>query len=170
MSAATRENVILAYENNGEPLIGVLRLIVPGEWGYKWISQVTHIVLVDYDFKGRWESIGYPDDANIQSGTDPLAGVQFDPRKPLPQNPNTIQSPSDAKPSNSTPAISTPQPSNSSTALPSEDTQSSMPNPKPAPSESLTKELFASIIVAVGVSAGLLAYIKKRNHRLTSAT
>jgi len=58
---ATAENIIIAYELNGQPLAEGLRLVVPGRWGYKWISHLTTIELVNYDFKGTWENRGYPD-------------------------------------------------------------------------------------------------------------
>ena len=61
LQQATQDNVILAYENNEAPLAETLRLVIPNAWGYKWISQVTRITLVDYDFLGSWESKGYPD-------------------------------------------------------------------------------------------------------------
>jgi hypothetical protein len=67
IETAMRDDIILAYENNGTPL-NDLRLVVPGKWGYKWINQVTVIDLVDYDFLGRWESAGYSDEADISSG------------------------------------------------------------------------------------------------------
>ena len=58
------ESIIVAYEFNGKPIKP--RLVVPGRWGYKWIKYLTKIELVDYDFKGTWESVGYPDDAYIE--------------------------------------------------------------------------------------------------------
>jgi DMSO/TMAO reductase YedYZ molybdopterin-dependent catalytic subunit len=58
---AMNKNIIIAYELNGEPLAEGLRLVVPGRWGYKWISHLTTIELVNFDFKGTWESRGYPD-------------------------------------------------------------------------------------------------------------
>lgn len=68
VSTAEREDVILAYQQNGEPLPEKLRLVVPGKWGYKWISTPDHIELVDYDFKGSWESRGYSDEAEVKPG------------------------------------------------------------------------------------------------------
>ncbi len=59
------ENIIVAYEYNGESISP--RLVVPGRWGYKWIKRIIKIELVDYDFKGTWESAGYPDDAYIEN-------------------------------------------------------------------------------------------------------
>jgi DMSO/TMAO reductase YedYZ molybdopterin-dependent catalytic subunit len=58
---AMNGNIIIAYELNGKPLAEGLRLVVPSRWGYKWISHLAIIELVNYDFKGKWESQGYPD-------------------------------------------------------------------------------------------------------------
>ena len=57
-----RDDIILAYERDGEPL-AEKQLVVPCMWGYKWIREPTHIELVDYDFLGTYESAGYPDEA-----------------------------------------------------------------------------------------------------------
>jgi len=65
VATAMREDVILAYGRDGMPLSEGLRLVLPGKWGYKWISGLTHIELVDYDFTGVWESRGYSDEADI---------------------------------------------------------------------------------------------------------
>jgi DMSO/TMAO reductase YedYZ molybdopterin-dependent catalytic subunit len=65
ITTAMRQDIILAYQRNGQPLGETLRLVVPGKWGYKWISMVTHIQLVNYDFKGTWESNGYSDNGDI---------------------------------------------------------------------------------------------------------
>lgn len=65
LATAMRDDVILAYELNGKPLPEKLRLVVPGKWGYKWISSVSHIEFVNFDFKGLWESRGYSDEADI---------------------------------------------------------------------------------------------------------
>jgi len=67
---AMRHDIILAYERDGEPLTEEVRLVVPCKWGYKWITDPTHIELVDYDFLGTWESLGYSDEANISGDTD----------------------------------------------------------------------------------------------------
>jgi DMSO/TMAO reductase YedYZ molybdopterin-dependent catalytic subunit len=65
ITTAMRQDIILAYQKNGKPLTETLRLVVPGKWGYKWISMVTHIQLVNYDFKGTWENNGYSDNGDI---------------------------------------------------------------------------------------------------------
>jgi DMSO/TMAO reductase YedYZ molybdopterin-dependent catalytic subunit len=62
VTTAMRDDIILAYERDGEPLTEK-QLVVPCMWGYKWIREPTHIELVDYDFLGKYETIGYPDEA-----------------------------------------------------------------------------------------------------------
>jgi hypothetical protein len=62
LTTAMRDDIILAYERDGEPL-AEKQLVVPCMWGYKWIREPTHIELVDYDFLGKYETIGYPDEA-----------------------------------------------------------------------------------------------------------
>jgi hypothetical protein len=43
---------------------------VPGKWGYKWIHHLNGILVVDYDFLGKYESQGYSDNAVVgQTGT-----------------------------------------------------------------------------------------------------
>ena len=63
LTTAMRDDVILAYERDGEPLVEK-QLVVPCKWGYKWIREPTHIELVDYDFLGIYEAWGYSDEAN----------------------------------------------------------------------------------------------------------
>jgi hypothetical protein len=62
---AMRPTTILALEDNGttsasgiEPLP---RLIVPNNWGYKWVAEVDAIEVVNSDYLGTWESSGYSD-------------------------------------------------------------------------------------------------------------
>ena len=76
IDVAKNDNIILATSKEGAPLSEVIRLVVPGHWGYKWIAQVVKIELVDYDFQGKWESVGYSDDGiitqNSQRDTHPF--------------------------------------------------------------------------------------------------
>jgi len=62
---AIRDDVIIAYLQDGSPMTEKTRLVVPGKWGYKWISDLMKIELVDYDYLGKWEQRGYSDDARI---------------------------------------------------------------------------------------------------------
>ena len=61
ITTAQQSDIVLAYAENGNPLSEVLRLVVPGEWGYKWIYMITDIELVNYNFLGTEESMGYDD-------------------------------------------------------------------------------------------------------------
>jgi DMSO/TMAO reductase YedYZ molybdopterin-dependent catalytic subunit len=70
IATAMRDDIILAYEKDGEPLTENLRLVVPCKWGYKWIRDPIHIELVDYDFLGHYESQGYSDEADIPGDID----------------------------------------------------------------------------------------------------
>ncbi|MGD8566327.1 MAG: molybdopterin-dependent oxidoreductase [Candidatus Bathyarchaeota archaeon] len=41
------------------------KAIIPCRYGYKWVGWIDEIEVVDYDYKGYYESIGWPDDAII---------------------------------------------------------------------------------------------------------
>jgi hypothetical protein len=89
VTSAMRHDILLAYERDGEPLTDNLRLVVPCKWGYKWIRDLIHIELVDYDFLGRYESVGYSDEANISGDTD--GDSVGDPCDNCPSTPNSVQ-------------------------------------------------------------------------------
>lgn len=71
---ASSSDVILAYEMNGEPLPVdqgyPLRVVAPGKYGYKWVKWITRIEVIDYDYKGYWESRGWDDEADITALSD----------------------------------------------------------------------------------------------------
>ena len=75
VTTAMRNDIILAYEKDGQPLPAKVRLVVPGKWGYKWIYSVTHIQLVNYDFLGSYESIGSSDEADIPGYWTAVGGI-----------------------------------------------------------------------------------------------
>lgn len=152
LETAMRDDIILAYEKDGSPL-NDLRLVVPGKWGYKWISMLTRIELVDYDFLGFWESRGYSDEATVSVGEQETGETQ-----PL-------------SPSNSPPATSTPPPETSPSLPPSQ--------PPTTPSEPLDQSTLTpesledmpipteiSYIIAVSAVAVVLVlvlmFIRKR--------
>jgi hypothetical protein len=102
VETARRSDVILAYERDGIPLPEALRLVVPGKWGYKWISQISDIVLVNYDYKGKWESLGYSDTGDITQGSSRNSIIpQVPTLGPQPPRPDISNSPT---PTNSTPS------------------------------------------------------------------
>jgi hypothetical protein len=68
---ALKPTTILALRANGTNLpdlpngpTGLSRLIVPGKWGYKWVSDIVEIEVVTNDYKGYYESHGYSDEAD----------------------------------------------------------------------------------------------------------
>jgi hypothetical protein len=71
---ARLSDVLVCYEMNGQPLPAdqgfPIRIVVPDHWGYKWAKWVTNIEVVDYDYKGYWESNGWSDNAWITGPTD----------------------------------------------------------------------------------------------------
>jgi DMSO/TMAO reductase YedYZ molybdopterin-dependent catalytic subunit len=63
-------NIMIAYKMNNvtlPPERGYpFQLVAEGKMGYKWIKWITAIELSDNeDFRGFWESYGYPNDANL---------------------------------------------------------------------------------------------------------
>lgn len=45
------------------------KVVVPCRWGYKWVGWIDEIEVVDYDYKGFYESMGYSDEAEIPNCT-----------------------------------------------------------------------------------------------------
>jgi DMSO/TMAO reductase YedYZ molybdopterin-dependent catalytic subunit len=63
-------NILMAYKMNDvvlPPERGFpFQLVAESKWGYKWIKWITAIELSDNeDYRGFWESRGYPNDADI---------------------------------------------------------------------------------------------------------
>ena len=76
---ALEDDVLLAYEMNGEPLPMLngfpLRLVLPGYFGTYWVKHLNEITVVDDVFKGYWMDPAYriPDNtcACVEPGTTP---------------------------------------------------------------------------------------------------
>lgn len=69
---ALRSDVIIAYKLNGKPIGGrggypKNRLVIPGEWGYKWIAWIVKIEAVDYDFEASYGEMEEPVDVPLGS-------------------------------------------------------------------------------------------------------
>ncbi len=63
-------NIMMAYKMNNvtlPPERGFpFQLVAESKWGYKWIKWITAIELSDNeDYRGYWESRGYPNDADL---------------------------------------------------------------------------------------------------------
>lgn len=63
MGDAMRDEVLVAYEMNGEPLNAAhgapVRLVVPGWFGIAWVKWLTRIELHDRRFMGKWMAREY---------------------------------------------------------------------------------------------------------------
>jgi hypothetical protein len=155
VEAAMQENIILAYENNGV-YTNDLRLVVPGRWGYKWISMLTHIEVLDYNYLGFWESRGYSDVAGITTGDvpQPLPDVNISP-----SNPNSPPATSPSPPASPTPSTS-PQPTQL-TPTPTPTTAPEISGENSMPQE--TGYIMAAAAVAVVLVALVTLVRKKRN-------
>ncbi|MCX8189487.1 MAG: molybdopterin-dependent oxidoreductase [Nitrososphaeria archaeon] len=76
LKEALDPTVILALEANGTELTkitsreGGIRIILPCRWGYKWVTQITKIEVIDYDYKGLWETLGYSDEGKMPACPD----------------------------------------------------------------------------------------------------
>lgn len=65
LEIAQRDNVLVAYEMNGEPLPDShgfpARIVVPGLWGMENVKWLTKIEPVSADFRGYWQIRGWED-------------------------------------------------------------------------------------------------------------
>jgi len=148
VETAMRDNIILAYEKDGAPL-NDSRLVVPDKWGYKWISQLTRIELVDFNFLGRWESAGYSDEADVGSGGGPSLR-DLGPSFPFSPTPPPATSPS---PSPTQPPITSPAPLDQHT-----------PTPEPSEGMSIPTEAVYTIVASVVavVLVAVLTFVRKK--------
>lgn len=64
---ALKANGTVLSHSNGYPY----RLVVPCKYGYKWVKWITKIEVIDYDYKGTYENMGYSDEADIPDCTFP---------------------------------------------------------------------------------------------------
>jgi hypothetical protein len=147
IETAKQDDVIVAYEINGTSL-NDLRLVVPGKWGYKWISQIVTIEPVDYNFLGRWESQGYSDEADISSGGQTIRDLDS-----LPKVNNISPTPTAPPPSTT--------PSSPPSTAPSDQ---STPTPEPSQNMSVPTEAIYAIAVAViaVVLVVALTFVRKK--------
>jgi len=81
LNKAMHPTTLLALEVNGttlpetQALYGGLpagypyKIVAPCKEGYKWVGWINEIEVVDYDYKGTYESQGFSDDASISNCT-----------------------------------------------------------------------------------------------------
>jgi DMSO/TMAO reductase YedYZ molybdopterin-dependent catalytic subunit len=108
---AMQDYVIIAYELNGEPLPGVLQLVLPGANGSLWIYMITSIIAsatpaqtTDYGYWNRFET-PTPDPSTIpQQSSTPTQSSTSQPK-------NQSATPPIIPPSNSSDTTSSTNPS-----------------------------------------------------------
>lgn len=75
ISEALKPTTLLAVKANGtllseipsiEGVQGGIRIVAPCKWGYKWVTYVEEIEVVDFDYKGTYEELGFSDEADIE--------------------------------------------------------------------------------------------------------
>jgi hypothetical protein len=73
IESALHPTTLLALQANGTVLSNrhgyPYRLAVPCRYGYKWVRWIEEIQVVDYDYKGTYESMGFSDEADIPGCT-----------------------------------------------------------------------------------------------------
>ena len=79
---ALHPTTLLALQANGtvlsDPDEYPYGLVVPCKYGYKWVKWITAIEVVDYDYKGFYESMGYSDEADIPDCIFPETRPSFE--------------------------------------------------------------------------------------------
>ncbi len=71
---ALQANGMVLSQDNGYPY----RLVVPCKYGYKWVGWITEIEVVDYDYKGTYESAGESDEAEVPNCALPSTTPPFE--------------------------------------------------------------------------------------------
>ncbi len=146
-------NILVAYQKDNVPLSG-LRLVVPFNWGYKWINYLEKIQLVNYNFLGTEESLGYADD-----GTTAASGIQSN-QFTAPFSPSTVPPDSSATSSpNSSPTPLAPLQSSTYTSSPTASPENS--NPTQLKSSTFAEVAIASVILAVSAVAAAVLIKRK---------
>jgi DMSO/TMAO reductase YedYZ molybdopterin-dependent catalytic subunit len=145
-----REDVIIAYEKDGQPLTETLRLVIPWANGNLWISMITELVVSGAN-GNLW----------IKMITDSTTGT------PPSGSPSSTPQPSPAPNQFPTPQSSpTPQPENQSVTSPVIPSSNSQPVQQQSSSgSSLPMEygyLILSAIIVAAAATGYLFYKRRK--------
>lgn len=77
LQAAMEPTTLIGLMANGTDLEQIdglgngYKVVLPCRWGYKWVKWIRQIVVVDYDYKGDYESRGLSDEAFRPNSTMP---------------------------------------------------------------------------------------------------
>lgn len=78
LQTAMEPTTLLGLRANGmdlEQVSGLAnghKVVLPCRWGYKWVKWIRQIIVVDYDYKGTYESLGSSDEALRPNCTMPV--------------------------------------------------------------------------------------------------
>jgi hypothetical protein len=78
LQTAMEPTTLLGLKANGTDLEHVSglanghKVVLPCRWGYKWVKWIRKITVVDYDYKGTYESLGNSDEALRPNCTMPV--------------------------------------------------------------------------------------------------
>ena len=165
VETAMRDDILLAYEKDGASL-NDLRLVVPGKWGYKWISQITRIELVNNNFLGYWEAFGYPDEADITMKSTSIDSATPEPEVTPPPSPTITAPPTTATTPSSTPYSPSPSPATppSTSPTPTQLTPTPPTTEKEAAVPPETVYAISALIIGVLLVAAL-TFARKRTSK-----
>ena len=165
VETAMRDDILLAYEKDGASL-NDLRLVVPGKWGYKWISQITRIELVNNNFLGYWEAFGYPDEADITMNSTSIGPATPEPEVTPPPSPTITAPPTTATTPSSTPYSPSPSPATppSTSPTPTQPTPTPPTTEKEAAVPPETVYAISALIIGVLLVAAL-TFARKRTSK-----
>jgi len=80
LAEALRDDVLLAYEMNGQPLLpqhgAPLRLVVPGWYGMAHVKWLTRVTVIDKEFDGYQNAIAYRVRQDADDPGVPLTRIQ----------------------------------------------------------------------------------------------
>jgi hypothetical protein len=137
LTYALLDNVIIAYDLDGNPLSEVLRLVLPGANGNAWISMINEI------------TVG----TTTVAPPLPIQGGQPSVTPPPAENPGSQQSPTP-----SPPPASTPQPGNQTTTQPDNAPTDSQPQPEASTTSTTSLPEYAPItMIATTIIATITA-------------
>jgi len=156
-TAMQNHDILVAYQKYDQSL-GGLKLVVPFHWGYKWISSLTQIQLVEYNFVGTYEGNGYSDDGTVTvSGPVPV---------PLSQE-SSYPTPIPTVPTQETKPTTTSEPPSLTSIIPTASPAASTPEPQSASASPFILYVTAlSTITVTSTLASIAILIKRKKTKI----
>ena len=155
VQTAMEGSILLAYQKDNVSL-GLLQLVVPGDYGYKWITDPTQIQLVNYNFLGTTESEGYSDDGTVSGAGGTVPAMQTS--EPSSPNPITFPTPTSTQAPIGRPPTSTETQKPTPSAAVNPDQQST--------STFLTYTITGAVLMAISASAACIILARRKKTKL----